>query len=349
MIKKSIYKNYFARDFTLAMLEVWWRGEVSNPKVWTEKKQPHLPYIVFENIGSVTNGFYNPLGVEWVEQLLIDKVKETGSYDFAEIPFRRELKKLKPIFLKEPVLDKKNLLAYLQQCEEIWPWFESVWWGWESELYNKYKNVLAEPFARLVKLRDEYEFFVPGSEATVRKSLKKIYPLLGNLTALLRIEEIAKDNPPPIKILKKRALGYFFTDNQLFLGKDRDFIEKKFNIKLEKIVKNDSIKEFKGQSAFKGIVRGVVKIVYGARQINKVKTGDIIVAPMTLPDILPAMKKAIAFVTDEGGVVCHAAIIAREMKKPCIVGTKIATQVLKDGDLVEVDANKGIVKILKRK
>jgi pyruvate,water dikinase len=179
--------------------------------------------------------------------------------------------------------------------------------------------------------------------------LKKIYPLLGNLTALLRIEEIAKDNPPPIKILKKRALGYFFTDNQLFLGKDRDFIEKKFNIKLEKIVKNDSIKEFKGQSAFKGIVRGVVKIVYGARQINKVKTGDIIVAPMTLPDILPAMKKAIAFVTDEGGVVCHAAIIAREMKKPCIVGTKIATQVLKDGDLVEVDANKGIVKILKRK
>jgi pyruvate,water dikinase len=52
-------------------------------------------------------------------------------------------------------------------------------------------------------------------------------------------------------------------------------------------------------------------------------------------------------VTDEGGVTCHAAIVAREMKKPCIIGTKIATKVLKDGDLVEVDANKGVVKILK--
>jgi pyruvate,water dikinase len=59
------------------------------------------------------------------------------------------------------------------------------------------------------------------------------------------------------------------------------------------------------------------------------------------------MQKAAAFVTDEGGLTCHAAIVAREMKKPCIIGTKIATKVLKDGDMVEVDANKGIVKILK--
>ncbi len=85
------------------------------------------------------------------------------------------------------------------------------------------------------------------------------------------------------------------------------------------------------------------------RQINNVKAGDIIVAPMTLPDILPAMKKAAAFVTDEGGILCHAAIMSREMKKPCIIGTKIATKVLKDGDLVEVDAKKGVVRIIKRK
>jgi pyruvate,water dikinase len=61
------------------------------------------------------------------------------------------------------------------------------------------------------------------------------------------------------------------------------------------------------------------------------------------------MQKAAAFVTDEGGLGCHAAIISRELKKPCIVGTKIATKVLKDGNLVVVDANKGTVKILKEK
>ncbi len=76
------------------------------------------------------------------------------------------------------------------------------------------------------------------------------------------------------------------------------------------------------------------------------KKGDILVTSMTTPDYVPAMEKALAFVTDEGGLSCHAAIVAREMKKPCIIGTKIATKVLKENDLVEVDANKGIIKKL---
>ena len=60
------------------------------------------------------------------------------------------------------------------------------------------------------------------------------------------------------------------------------------------------------------------------------------------------MKLAAAFVTDLGGITCHAAIVSREMKKPCVVGTKISSKILKDGDLVEVDASQGIVKILKK-
>ena len=76
--------------------------------------------------------------------------------------------------------------------------------------------------------------------------------------------------------------------------------------------------------------------------------GDILVSIATDPDIVPAMKKAAAFITEQGGVTSHAAIVAREMKKPCVIGTKIATKVLKDGDLVEVDATRGIVKILNK-
>jgi len=68
---------------------------------------------------------------------------------------------------------------------------------------------------------------------------------------------------------------------------------------------------------------------------------------MTFPSFIAAMQKAIAFVTDEGSITCHAAIVAREMKKPCIVGTKNATKVLKDGDKIEVDADNGTVRVLK--
>ena len=69
---------------------------------------------------------------------------------------------------------------------------------------------------------------------------------------------------------------------------------------------------------------------------------------MTRPEFLPLMKKASAFVTDAGGLLSHAAIVARELKKPCILATENASKVIKNGDFIEVDANKGIVRILKR-
>ena len=78
------------------------------------------------------------------------------------------------------------------------------------------------------------------------------------------------------------------------------------------------------------------------------KTGDILLSQATSPDLLPVMKKAAAIVTNTGGLICHAAIISREMRIPCIVGTGNATLIFKDGDIVEVDANKGIVRKMRR-
>ncbi len=100
----------------------------------------------------------------------------------------------------------------------------------------------------------------------------------------------------------------------------------------------------RGTPAFTGRTRGRVAVVLSAADVGSVKRGDILIAVMTFPHYIAAMEKAAAFVTDEGGILCHAAIIAREMKKPCVIGTKIATQVLKNGDRVEVDATNGIVK-----
>ena len=100
-----------------------------------------------------------------------------------------------------------------------------------------------------------------------------------------------------------------------------------------------------GQSAFRGKVSGTVRIVHNLTDQNsKFKKGDVLITGMTRPEFLPLMKKASAFVTDAGGILSHAAITARELKKPCIIGTKIASRVFKNGDKVEVDANKGIVR-----
>lgn len=108
------------------------------------------------------------------------------------------------------------------------------------------------------------------------------------------------------------------------------------------------IDDFRGLTACMGKAIGKVKIVKSATEIDKVEKGDIIVAVMTRPDYVPAMKKAAAIVTDEGGVTSHASIVSRELGIPCIIGTKIATKVLKDGMSVDVNANHGWVRILKK-
>ena len=110
----------------------------------------------------------------------------------------------------------------------------------------------------------------------------------------------------------------------------------------------DAVRDIRGLAASVGRVVGTVKIVDSARQVGKVQKGDILVAVMTRPDYIAGLKKAAAVVTNEGGITCHAAIVSRELGIPCVIGTKIATEVLKDGDLVEVNANHGVVTVLKR-
>ncbi len=99
----------------------------------------------------------------------------------------------------------------------------------------------------------------------------------------------------------------------------------------------------RGLGASPGIGVGKVKIIFSEKEINKVEKGDILVTTMTTPDMVPAMKRAAAIVTDEGGLTCHAAIVSRELGVPAVVGTKEATKVLKDGMIVTVDGERGIV------
>ena len=99
----------------------------------------------------------------------------------------------------------------------------------------------------------------------------------------------------------------------------------------------------KGQGAAPGIVSGRVVIIRDVKDTGSVKEGDILVTRMTNPDMVPAMRKVAAIVTDEGGMTCHAAIVSRELGTPAVVGTRTATNVLKNGQLVTVDGEKGFI------
>ncbi len=107
---------------------------------------------------------------------------------------------------------------------------------------------------------------------------------------------------------------------------------------------NPDVEQIAGSTAYPGFAQGIVKRIDSPEEMGKMVKGNIIVSASTEPDMLPAMAKAAAIVTDTGGITCHAAIIARELRIPTLVGTKFASKILKDNDLVEVNASKGVVK-----
>jgi len=150
-----------------------------------------------------------------------------------------------------------------------------------------------------------------------------------------------------INILKSRhkKSAFYFSKHgsAIFTGRDVDLIWRSINKK-----SNENAREISGVCANPGTIIGKVKVLNRPEQADKISKGDILVTGMTTPEYIIAMRKASAIITNEGGITCHAAIVSRELGIPCIVGTKVATSVLKDNDLVELHAVNGTVKILKR-
>lgn len=108
------------------------------------------------------------------------------------------------------------------------------------------------------------------------------------------------------------------------------------------------VKMLNGDCASSGRARGRAVIVNEVKDMEQMKKGDVLISIATNPDLVPAIRKASAIVTDMGGITCHAAIVSRELNIPCVIGTKIATKVLKNGDLLDVDATHGKVVVLKK-
>lgn len=163
------------------------------------------------------------------------------------------------------------------------------------------------------------------------------------------IEYLSKGGKIPKVEVKKREKAYLLiqigSQAKIYSG-SRALDEAK------KVLREDNLASTKiitGVIGSSGKAKGRVRVVYTNRDLYKVKRGDVMVATMTRQDFVVAIRKAAALITDEGSVTAHAAIISRELGIACIVATKIATKVLKDGDLVEVNADEGIVRIIKRR
>lgn len=181
---------------------------------------------------------------------------------------------------------------------------------------------------------------------------KKYFPEYKKYLQVLSPKEIyilknRKFTKTEIKNFENRLDGLGLFNGRIYLLSDLP----KALARKDIILKNEGFKdvrEIKGIVASKGAsLKGRVRLLLNKKAIKNFKKNEILVTEMTDPDFIPAIKKAAAIITDEGSITCHAAIVSRELKKLCIISTKIATKILKNGDRIEIDADNGIVKIIK--
>ncbi len=215
------------------------------------------------------------------------------------------------------------------------------------ENYSKFSNY-SDAIHTAIKARKLIEKAGPILEdlgTDISKIISKRMKINPEYARYLSYKEIldyfSKGILPNENVLSSRKSYYVVTNQGISLDSVKNYVNKNNYILSNPEIADD--KEINGKAAFPGKVRGKVRLILNKTMFKSFKKGEILVASMTTTDYLQIMKMSKAFITDEGGVTCHAAIVAREMKKPCIIGTKIATKLLKNGDLVEVDADNGIV------
>ena len=346
---KELNKNwvyYLTRPFSLLGASLWYRwynNDLIKKQIGTGLSSA---LFIEEHPGVMRRYAINKELIKYKEKInsIINKPPKTRELLERGIKLNKKAKK---IIKSKSELSLEEAIAFFVDMAfhaTIFPYF-----AYET-LNNLNKNKGSKSLRLAEKLRGESYYYDFLNKIIIPLAKNKLN-IKNNDINFLTIDEVIKGSTQNIEKRKKLQLKgsrYFYC---VYNNKETIQLIKRRSIEeiISKLEKIKSTKKLTGMTAFPGKVRGVVSLVL-TNNIKSIKfnKGDILVAPTTNPVLLPLFKKCSAIITDEGGMTSHAAILSRELRKPCIVGTKIASKVLRNGDIIEVDANNGVINIIKK-
>ncbi len=341
----------FTRDFALFACEYWLSELI-------EKFQKAVG-VTYRDAPLVSNGkalqaFYLERDIEAVKNASIERFKKEPNYYFDNRgSFLQDTAESRRLIeeLKDAEFSKETVNVLQHRFTTIFPmtrFCNFIPYFWADDVRKKLGKNAGPLIKAALEDRAKSEGVFELVDTLLRKIIAKKLKQIGKpeifakfltnaeLDALIDGKEINWHE------IGGRTAGFVYCDEKIYATPVYQNIFKLHNyIYIEdKAVGN----QVKGTVAVaKGIVKGKAQVIYALEEVAKFKQGSVMVTPMTVPEFIPAMKKASAVVTDEGGVTCHAAIVCRELNIPCIIGTKVATKVFKDGNEVEVNTVNGTV------
>lgn len=334
------FSKFTSREYSLIQVEAYYE---MLDQIGKELGDTTHPLFIYDARKKLLDIYFQMDKLNELFGVMGSKMNDSDYFDAKISEFEESLSEIQEFLEGKEV----GSFAELQGLYKLFTkFFKGIAYVW---VVPRLENVSPEFRERAMKTRERTEAYSGLRDKLFPEILKKFFPDLSEYTYFLPVSVLysGKVDSETADKAKKYSNGYVFYDRKVVPISEKESFLKSYDIEIESDIIDEGIKEIKGQIANKGKVTGVCKIVYTDVDLDKVSGDrDVIVAPMTRPEFIPAMKKAVAFVTDEGGVTCHAAIVSREMGKPCIIGTKNATDILKDGMEVEVDADNGIIRIL---
>lgn len=336
------YKKTLIRPLPLIRVELYAMGEYEGIKWLTDDQFYFNPLFIYED-GKVTI-YYNNIS---------QKENPINMYEFLCRNYDDFLEKysqameacgyIEKTMMGETEFEAENFILAIQK---IYP-FSSL----GNLAGNLPENLVGKVYDTFKVFREEKGELLTKAEEFLLKYSEGIVG--SELLYFCKITDVFGQRDGEQDEIKERKQGYLYFNKMLLAEKQYNEINEYLNSNHIALLDGEeetmsNPEQLTGTSAYGGKIKGAVTVIENEEDFNKMQKGDILVASMTVPKFLPVMKIAGAMVTDEGGVLCHAAIVARELKIPTIIGTKQATAILADGDLVEVDANNGRVRIMKK-
>jgi len=273
--------------------------------------------------------------LDWIENL-------SEKYIVQQLKKAAELnRKLNQKLKKSTLPNTKTWKEILTLCEQLWIYnMFCIYFGYANER-PKIKKIADKHYDLVVEVRNRI-----NDLQSLDDYLKKCSPKidLSELTADEIKIFLKTKRLPSKKELSERKKEYLLFMKDL---KAKRVLKNKIESTLTKYITPENYagtKKLKGQIVFKKDASGPARIVLKKKDLPTIQKGEILVTIMTNPDFVPYLSKVAGIVTDYGGITCHASIISREMKIPCIVGTKIATQIFKNGDIIKIDSDNQNVK-----
>ncbi len=324
------------RPMSILEIEIYSRGEYEGIKKITRDLHYFKPMFAYNPKNNNVDIYYNGLDLEEDPRLMFHYIDEDyfKIEEYLENVVKKNIKDINEVLDQNAELELSTLI---DKIISIYP-FISL-----GQLAGHFDKMTPRVKELMVTFRNNYDYIIHEALEYVlqnlKKKLTKEYIKYLNFLTLHDIENAL----PTISTLAERSRGYIYFDG-LIETQDYENWFSQNGIIVETENENTSLK---GDVAYPAQARGKVCIIYSEADFPKFEEGDILVTPMTVPKFTEIIAKASGIITDEGGITCHASIIAREMHIPCLVGCKNATKLLKDGDLVEIDGATGNITIIK--